>query len=175
MEKRDAASSMRPYPSQSARPFPSRRPHSSAAFPSWKPNPSHRPMPHNMAADCELCDFSHFYYSVDCDDECKYAYDVYYYYEDCTVCDKSKQPPYPTYVTTTPAAPTYKQKTVTVYVPPTEGCEEFLKKNPTCTYCDTAVCTSCVTTVTSKTKNTKYVTSTPTKSAHTKIVCTDET
>src|SRR5579859_6281961 len=118
MEKRDGpVSSMRPYPSQSGRPFPSRGPRSSMApFPSWKPNPGHKPMPHNMAADCELCDFSHFYYSVDCDNECKYAYDVYYYYEDCTVCDKSKQPPYPTYVTTTPAAPTYKQKTVTVYV-----------------------------------------------------------
>ena len=179
MAKRDAPSSnIRPYPSQSGRPFPSRGPRSSGAFPSWAPNPSHSPMPHDMSSDCELCNFSHFYYSDQCDDECKYTYDVYYYYEDCG-CDKSAQPPYPTYECTTTAAPapttpTYSQNTVTVYVPPTEGCEEFLKKFPTCTYCETeaAATTYCETTVTSKTKTTQYVTSTPiTRTANTKIVC----
>ena len=152
---------MRPYPSMSGRPFPSRGP---APFPSWKPNSSHQPMPTTMAEDCEICDYSHFYYSSECDDECKYSYDVYYYYEDCDVCDKSLQPAYPTYDCTTTAAPapTYHQNTVTVYVEPTEGCEEFLKNHPTCTYCET--------TVTSKTKATSYVTKTPVTTA----VCTGE-
>jgi hypothetical protein len=162
----DLQPSGRPYPSQSGRPFPSKGPMSSAApFPSWKPNPSHKPMPTQMSEECEVCDYSHFYYSSDCDDECRYSYDVYYYYEDCDVCDKSLQPAYPTYDCTTTAAapvtPSYHQNTVTVYVEPTEGCSEFLKNNPTCTYCET--------TVTSKTKSTAYVTSTPAC-----LTCTEE-
>lgn len=159
-------SSMRPYPSGSGLPFPTKGPVTSPVpFPSWKPNPSHKPMPSSMAEECDYYD--HFYWSSDCDDECKYSYDVYYYYEDCTACDKSLQPAYPTYECTTvvestdcstAAAPTYTQKTVTVTVEPTEGCDEFLKANPACTYCET--------TVTSKTQATSYVTSTP---------CTTET
>src|SRR5579859_4828526 len=173
MKKRDDMSSWRPYPpASSGRPYPIKGSRTSAVpYPSWKPNPSPKPMPHDMAADCELCNFNHFYYSTDCNYECKYAYDVYYYYEDCAVCDKSKQPPYPTYewITTAvvPTTPMYKQNTVTVYVEPTDGCEEWLKKYPTCTYCET--------TVTSKTRSTAYVTTVPTtKSPNTKIVCTEQ-
>jgi len=62
--------------------------------------------------------------------------------------------------------PVWTPKTVTVYVEPTEGCEEFLKNNPTCVYCEE----TCETTVTSKTKMTAYVTSTP-KTPATQVVC----
>src|SRR5277367_4686119 len=124
-------SSLRPYPSQSGRPFSTKGPISSKApFPTgWKPNSNHKPMPSSMA---EECDYDHFYWSSDCDDECKYSYDVYYYYEDCTACDKSLQPAYPTYECTTVVEPTecttgvlptYSQKTFTVTVEPSEGCE----------------------------------------------------
>jgi hypothetical protein len=160
----------RPYPSASGRAYPSKKAAATTTkppFPNWSPNPSHMPMPITMAEECEICDYDHFYYSSECDDECRYEYDVYYYYEDCEECDKSLQPAYPTYecvVTEAAEATTaaIKQNTVTVTVEPTEGCEEFLKNNPTCVYCESeseAEATSCETTVTSLTMATSYVTS----------------
>jgi hypothetical protein len=158
----------RPYPSASGRPYPSKKAAATTTkppFPNWSPNPSHIPMPISMAEECDY--FDHFYYSSECDDECQYEYDVYYYYEDCEDCDKSLQPAYPTYecvVTEAAEATTaaITQNTVTVTVEPTEGCEEFLKNNPTCVYCESESepeATSCETTVTSLTKATSYVTS----------------
>jgi len=144
----------RPYSSMSGRSFLAEKPTLKASpkhpFSGWKPNPSHKPMPISMVKECENHKDNHLYYRLECDDECRYEYD------DCESCDDSLQPEYPTsecVVTEAPDTTTlaYSQKTVTVTVGPKEGCEDFLKNNPTCTYCEI--------TVTSLTKATSYVTS----------------